>query len=99
MKKYFFQLLCMSCFLFTATVGAKNTRLNDNQVRQIMIEESIADYSGNCACPYSSDKNGRRCGGRSAWSRKGGAAPLCYKDDITKEQVVRWREANKERAK
>ncbi|QOL14915.1 hypothetical protein HGI48_12280 [Dickeya dianthicola] len=98
MKKYFFQLFCISCFLFAATADAKNTRLSDNQVRQIIIDESIAGYSGNCACPYSSARNGSRCGGRSAWSRKGGAAPACYKDDVTKEEVARWREENGERA-
>lgn len=96
-KKYLFQLLCLSCFLFSVVADAKSTRLSDNQVRQMIIEESIAGYSGNCACPYSSARNGSRCGGRSAWSRKGGAAPACYKDDVTNEQVARWREQNKER--
>ncbi|UGA49400.1 MULTISPECIES: hypothetical protein [Dickeya] len=88
----------MSYFLFAATADAKNTRLSDNQIRQIIIEESIADYSGSCACPYSSARNGSRCGGRSAWSRKGGAAPLCYKEEVTKERVARWRAENGERA-
>nr|WP_246753663.1 hypothetical protein [Dickeya oryzae] len=97
-KKYLFQLLCASCVLLAATADAKNTRLSDNEIKQIIIEESIASYTGNCACPYNSASNGSRCGGRSAWSRKGGAAPVCYKDDVTKEQVARWRENNTSRA-
>ncbi|MEP0983158.1 SH3 domain-containing protein [Leptolyngbya sp. AS-A5] len=42
----------------------------------IPIRESV---SGSCECPYDTDKRGRSCGGRSAYSRPGGAAPTCYK--------------------
>jgi hypothetical protein len=27
-------------------------------------------------------RNGRACGGRSAYSRPGGASPLCYPSDV-----------------
>ncbi len=37
--------------------------------------------SGSCECPYDTDKRGRSCGGRSAYSRPGGDAPKCYADD------------------
>lgn len=40
------------------------------------IRESI---SGSCECPYDTDKRGRSCGRRSAYSRPGGASPICYK--------------------
>jgi len=46
------------------------------------IDESIAAYPSSCACPYSRASNGSRCGKRSAWSKPGGAEPLCYKSDI-----------------
>ena len=39
---------------------------------------SYSSYSGNCMCPYNLDAAGRRCGNRSAWSRSGGASPVCY---------------------
>ena len=45
------------------------------------------NYSGNCPCPYFTDRAGRRCGGRSAWSRVGGASPLCYENDISDQMV------------
>ncbi len=47
-----------------------------------MINTSIQNYRGNCPCPYSRMKNGRICGKNSAWSRPGGASPLCYASDI-----------------
>jgi hypothetical protein len=31
-----------------------------------------------CPCPYDLDRRGNECGGRSAYSRPGGAAPVCY---------------------
>lgn len=35
-------------------------------------------YDGNCPCPYDLDVNGNQCGARSAYSRSGGASPICY---------------------
>jgi hypothetical protein len=52
-----------------------------------MIQESIARYLGNCPCPYNHDKRGHQCGKRSAWSRAGGEAPLCFPEDITADMV------------
>ena len=66
-------------------------RESDAQVRQRLIRESIASYPGNCPCPYNSDRAGRSCGGRSAYSRDGGYAPLCYDRDISKDMVERNR--------
>lgn len=35
-------------------------------------------YVGICDCPYDFARDGRRCGGRSAYSRPGGRSPQCY---------------------
>ncbi|MEX0272148.1 hypothetical protein AB3R30_23775 [Leptolyngbyaceae cyanobacterium UHCC 1019] len=37
--------------------------------------------SGSCDCPYDTDSRGRSCGRRSAYSKPGGAAPICYVGD------------------
>jgi len=67
---------------------------SDAQVRQQIINASIASYPGRCPCPYHSAKNGSACGGRSAWSRPGGYAPICYEREITGEMVRQWRQEN-----
>lgn len=59
----------------------------DAEVRDHLVRESIRDYPGNCPCPYNTDRAGRRCGGRSAYSRPGGHAPLCYRTDVSAEAV------------
>ncbi|EOY5380202.1 hypothetical protein ACXYXE_003109 [Cronobacter dublinensis] len=68
--------------------------LSDDQVKEQIIQESIADYPGNCPCPYNTMRNGRACGGRSAWSREGGYSPVCYKREVTVQMIREWRERN-----
>ena len=48
-----------------------------------MIQESIAQYPGECPCTYSIMSNGGQCGKRSAYSKPGGYEPLCYVSDFT----------------
>jgi hypothetical protein len=79
----------------TAEPAAKKprspARLTDQQLRRMLIEQSIKEYPGNCPCPYSVDRAGRSCGARSAWSRPGGAAPYCFPKDVPQEEVDRLR--------
>lgn len=68
--------------------------LTDAQIRQRIIQESIASYAGPCPCPYNIARNGSRCGGRSAYSKPGGASPRCYPEDVSDEMVKEWRRRN-----
>lgn len=84
-------LLVLTLLTLPGLADARGERMTDDQVRQAMIAESVASYPSVCACPYSAMRNGRACGGRSAYSRPGGHSPLCYPQDITREMVTRWR--------
>ena len=64
--------------------------LPETAIKKAMIAESLANYPGNCPCPYNADRRGRACGGRSAYSRPGGYAPLCYDSDISSEAAAAW---------
>ncbi|MEO8901503.1 MAG: hypothetical protein ABI488_07245 [Polyangiaceae bacterium] len=74
--------------------GKQKKPLSDAQIRQLLIDESIAAYDGSCPCPYSTARNGSRCGRRSAYSRPGGEAPLCYAKDVSTESVKEYREGH-----
>lgn len=63
----------------------------DTTIIQRIITESVTGYSGSCACPYSTDRGGRRCGSRSAYSKPGGYAPICYPQDVTKAMIEAFR--------
>jgi hypothetical protein len=71
--------------------GAIADDATDEDIKQQIIAESISAYPGNCPCPYNLAANGSRCGKRSAWSRAGGYAPICYPDEITPEMIAEYR--------
>ena len=77
--------------LLLAAAPALGQSSADQRDRQKMIEESISAYSDSCPCPYNTDRAGRRCGGRSAYSRPGGASPLCFPQDISDTMLAAWR--------
>lgn len=70
---------------------AKQTQQSTEAIKQKIIQQSIQNYSGNCPCPYNQARNGSRCGKRSAYNRAGGAAPLCYVEDVTDQMVKKYK--------
>ncbi len=46
------------------------------------IMKDIVNYSGPCPCPYNETKDGRFCGGTSAYSKPNGESPRCYPADF-----------------
>jgi hypothetical protein len=76
-----------AAFAAALSLAAPAAAQTDAQIRQRLIRQSVAAYSGSCPCPYSRDRAGRSCGGRSAYSRPGGAAPLCFARDVTPAMV------------
>jgi hypothetical protein len=68
------------------------TPVSDDTIRQQLVQEAIAQYSGSCPCPYNVDRGGRRCGGRSAYSRPGGESPYCYASDVPAYAIEAYRE-------
>src|ERR1700682_4440542 len=64
-------------------------------IAAIIVQASRDEYHAGgrpCACPDDSMRNGRACGGRSAYSRPGGAAPLCYASDVTAAMIESYRQ-------
>lgn len=66
--------------------------LSDDAIRREFIRESIVRYPGSCPCPFNLDRDSRRCGERSAYSRRGRASPLCYPADVPRSAVTAYRQ-------
>ena len=66
---------------------------SDAEIRSLLVQDSIASYSGACPCPESRKSNGALCGESSAYSRPGGERLLCYPKDVTEAMIKRRREA------
>jgi SH3-like domain-containing protein len=63
----------------------------DSVLIQRIIAESLDSYPSSCACPYSRDRAGRRCGKRSAYSKPGGYSPVCFPGDVSKAMIEAFR--------
>jgi hypothetical protein len=84
--------------ILTATPVFALEPMTDAQVREAVIKDSIAAYLATghpCACPYNLARNGSQCGGRSAYSRPGGAEPLCYPKDVSDGMVADWKRSHR----
>jgi hypothetical protein len=67
-------------------------QLTDNRVRQRIMQESQAHYSGRCVCQYQTkDSHGRSCKERHEVI-KTKPQPLCYPSQVTTEMVNDWRQ-------
>lgn len=88
------KIILMSFVFFLLPAIGLAAALTDAQIREQMILESISQYPGRCPCPYNLTSNGRKCGKRSAWSKAGGYAPICYPNEITDDQVAQYRRAH-----
>ena len=85
--------LLSALFVFSALSVQTSSAYDNTEIsaaKRKMIAESIASYRGNCPCPYNTAANGSSCGKRSAYSKPGGAEPLCYETDITDAQAAEW---------
>jgi hypothetical protein len=83
-------MLALSVTALAAAPAAKT----DAEIRQELMKKSISAYSGSCPCPFSKDRAGRNCGNRSAYSKPGGKAPLCYDKDVTQKMIDEYRKKN-----
>jgi len=82
--------LAVLLFALVIVLGQSKPK-TDAEIKRAIISESIANYRGSCPCPYNTDRAGRKCGARSAYSRPGGASPLCYEKDVTQKMVDDYR--------
>lgn len=68
--------------------------LTDAAIVALLIVASVSAYKAMgkpCACPGDTMRNGRACGGNSAWSRTGGYKPLCFPSDVTAAMISAYR--------
>lgn len=88
------KLLTLILLTISLSAFAKN-EVSDVEIKQQMIRESIQSYPGRCPCPYNLASNGSRCGKRSAYTKPGGYAPLCFETDITAHMLDEYKKRNR----
>jgi hypothetical protein len=73
---------------------ANRSKPTDFAIATLFIAGSVAickSTGAPCACPGDVARNGSSCGGRSAWSKPGGAKPMCFEIDITADIIKAYR--------
>jgi len=86
-------LIVFSLMLYHSLSFGSDHYLSDEQIRHLLVAESIRIFPGKCPCPYSLEKKKscfgkkckvRLCGRKSAWSRTptGYLGPLCFSTDV-----------------
>lgn len=90
-SRVFLGLIFVFCLALQAPDAVAKS-LSDDEVKQAIIQLSLAEYPGNCPCPYNKDRAGHSCGRRSAYSKPGGYEPICYPADVTPEMIQQYRE-------
>jgi hypothetical protein len=63
-------------------------------IAAILVQESRRAYYATgrpCACPDDMMRNGRSCGGKSAYSRPGSARLLCHPSDVPAAMIEKHR--------
>jgi hypothetical protein len=94
--KWLVRLTVLVLALGIAAGQTKKAAKTDAEIKQEVIKQSIASYKGSCPCPYNVDRAGGMCGRRSAYSKPGGASPLCYEKDVTQKMVDDYRKGTKQ---
>ena len=84
------------CWMSSVAPAVARDAQSDATARSI-IRDCAAIYHSRrpCACPEDRARNGSRCGRRSAYTRPGGARPLCYVTDVTEGEIADYRGGRK----
>lgn len=84
-------LVTVAGLLASASASADDAKpMTEDEIKQAVIQQSIARYPGHCPCPYNLASNGSKCGKRSAWSKPGGYTPICYPNEVTPGMMKQW---------
>jgi hypothetical protein len=63
----------------------------DDDIRRLIVEDSIARFTSYCPCPYSYDR-GKQCADESAYSRRIDPWLKCYPRDVHWRDIEAYRD-------
>lgn len=66
---------------------------SDEDIRRLVVEDSLARFQGYCPCPYSYDR-GEQCADKSVYRQSSGGRPVdlyCYAHDVPYWEIVNYR--------
>lgn len=84
-----------AAFVFVSDMAiAKSNQLTDDQVKQRIIDDSIASYPVPALAHSIRHGTEAHAAAAAPRSKAGGYSPVCYKKEVTKDMVKEWRQQN-----
>jgi hypothetical protein len=85
------RVLTLALAALVLAVPPALARMADDEVRRLIINESLQRWNAECPCPYSSAWNGQQCGNNSAYIKRIPGAPYCYPQDVPPGVIYQYR--------
>ncbi len=85
--------LALSGAALALTWTAPSLAQSDEDIRRLVVEDSLARFQGYCPCPYSYDR-GQQCADKSVYRQSSGGRPAdlyCYPADVPYWEIVNYR--------
>jgi hypothetical protein len=79
-----------AAFLAALLVAIAAAAQTDDEIRRLIVDDSLARFSGYCPCPYSYDR-GQQCAEKSVYSRRADPWLRCYPRDVTWQDIRDYR--------
>ena len=85
--------LALSGAALTLAWAAPSLAQSDEDIRRLVVQDSLARFQGYCPCPYSYDR-GQQCADKSVYRQSSGGRQddhYCYPQDVTNWEIVNYR--------
>ena len=94
MLQDYMKLLILTMILIGSSLAMADDKISDDEIKTVLIQQSIQAYSGECPCPYSKSPKGVPCGLNSAYAKIDRFAILCYPSNVTQKMIKEYRDKN-----
>ena len=88
------KLFILTMIMIGSSFAIADDKISDDEIKTVLIQQSIQAFGGECPCPYSKSSKGGQCGLNSAYSKIDRFATLCYPSNVTQKMIKEYRDKN-----
>jgi len=88
------KLFILTMIMIGSSFAIADDKISDDEIKTVLIQQSVQAYGGECPCPYSKSPKGGQCGLNSAYSKIDRFATLCYPSNVTQKMIKEYRDKN-----
>jgi hypothetical protein len=88
------KLFILTMILLASSLAIADDKISDDEIKTVLIQQSIQAFSGECPCPYIKSPKGGKCGLNSAYSKIDRFTILCYSSNVTQKMIKEYRDKN-----